>query len=92
MLSLEVVFDIVFNKVEMTIVKISTYSGINIVVYCVEKNLVLIDVDGVVYFIVYIMWKYFDFLFVFRIYLNVFFRLVGGVGRVSILNMINCIK
>lgn len=87
MLSPEAASDIVPNKAEMTIAKISTHSGINVVVYCVGKNPVLIDVDGVVYPTVYTMWKYPDLLPVFRTHSNVFSRLAGGAGRVSISNM-----
>ncbi|XP_052685586.1 eukaryotic translation initiation factor 2D-like [Crassostrea angulata] len=78
LLSPEAASDIVPNKAEMTTAKISTHSGINIVVYCVGKNPVLIDVDGVVYPTVYTMWKYPDLLPVFRTHSNVFSRLAGG--------------
>lgn len=87
MLSPESASDIVPNKAEMTTAKISTHSGINVVVYCVGKNPVLIDVDGVVYPTVYTMWKYPDLLPVFRTHSNVYSRLAGGAGRVSISNM-----
>ncbi|XP_061182626.1 eukaryotic translation initiation factor 2D-like [Saccostrea echinata] len=70
--------DIVPNKAEMTIAKINTHSGVNVLVYCVEKNPVLIDVDGVVFPSVYTLWKYPDLLPVFRTHPPVFTKLAGG--------------
>ena len=82
-LSPEAASDIIPNKTEMTTAKISTHSGVNVLVYCVEKNPVLIDVDGVVYPSVYTLWKYPDLLPVFRTHSNVFSRLAGGAGTLD---------
>ncbi|XP_062579935.1 eukaryotic translation initiation factor 2D-like [Saccostrea cucullata] len=70
--------DIVPNKAEMTIAKINTHSGVNVLVYCVEKNPVLIDVDGVIFPTVYTLWKYPDLLPVFKTHPPVFTKLAGG--------------
>lgn len=76
--------DIVPNKAEMTTAKINTHSGLNVLVYCVEKNPVLIDIDGVIYPSVYTLWRYPALVPVFRTQPVVFSRLAGGAGTCAL--------
>ena len=41
--------ELVPNKEEMTVMKVYTHSGVNVVVYCLGKTPIFFDVDGTVY-------------------------------------------
>ncbi|CAC5398901.1 EIF2D [Mytilus coruscus] len=77
-LQTEDLLQIIPAKDEMTVAKIYTHSGDSLVIYCVQKNPVFIEVFKELIPTVYTMWKFPELLPVFRTYPPVFSKLKGG--------------
>ncbi|XP_071140229.1 eukaryotic translation initiation factor 2D-like [Mytilus edulis] len=65
-------------KDEMTVAKIYTHSGESLVIYCVQKNPVFIEVFKELIPTIYTVWKFPELLPVFRTYPPVFSKLKSG--------------
>ncbi|XP_077981383.1 eukaryotic translation initiation factor 2D-like [Glandiceps talaboti] len=69
---------IIPNKEEMTIMKLYTHAGDNVIVYCLHKNPVFFEVEKKLYPTVYTVWTYQNLVPLFTTWPPVFNNLAGG--------------
>ncbi|XP_002742065.2 eukaryotic translation initiation factor 2D-like [Saccoglossus kowalevskii] len=69
---------VVPNKDEMTVMKIYSHAGDNVIVYCLHKNPIFFEVEKKLFPTVYTVWKYPTLVPVFTTWENVFRNLSGG--------------
>lgn len=76
----EDLLQIIPAKDEMTVAKVYTHSGESLVIYCVQKNPVFIEIFKELIPTVYTLWMFPGLLPVFRTFPPVFSKLKGGAG------------
>lgn len=77
-LTKEQTLEIVPNKEEMSVMKLYSYKGENVAVYCVKKHPVLFEHEKVLFPTIYTVWKYPAMLHTFTTHTPVFEKLHNG--------------
>ena len=74
----ELASEIIPNKEDMSVMKITTHSGQHVTAYTLNGSPIFFQVETILYPTVYLLWKYPDMLPVFTTWPNVFEKLSGG--------------